>query len=283
MRHQRLTALLTLAAGTLLVVSCTSSPTGRNQMILRSDDALAAESAQQFAEMRASIPLETDRHTIDYIHCVATAVVDALDAPYRDLDWDMAIFDADSINAFAMPGGKIGVMTGILRAADNQDRLAAVLGHEIAHVTARHSNERASRSPVAGVGIKVVAVLLGAGHSGATYTAYEALNQGAALGIMLPFNRTQESEADVIGLEFMARAGFDPRQAVPLWQNMSRETGGNKPAEFLSTHPSDEKRIDSLVSQFGTTLVMYNDALANGRKPDCGPPPVPKAKSARNK
>lgn len=277
----RLTAFLTFTAGMLLVAACTSSPTGRSQMILRSDDALAAEAAQQFAEMRASIPLETDRHTIEYIHCVATAVVDALEAPYRDLDWDMAVFDADSINAFAMPGGKIGVMTGILRAADNQDRLAAVLGHEIAHVTARHSNERASRSPVAGVGIQVVAVLLGAGHSGATYTAYEALNQGAALGIMLPFNRAQESEADVIGLEFMARAGFDPREAVPLWQNMARETGGNKPAEFLSTHPSDEKRIDSLVSQFGTTLAMYNEAQQNGRDPDCGPAPVLKAKPKR--
>jgi predicted Zn-dependent protease len=265
-------ALVALA----MLAACTSSPTGRSQMILRSDEQLAVEASQQFAEMRSSIPLETDRYTIDYIHCVATAVVDALEAPYRDLDWDMAVFDADSVNAFAMPGGKIGVMTGILRAADNQDRLAAVLGHEIAHVTARHSNERASRSPVAGVGIKVVAVLLGAGHSGATYTAYEALNQGAALGIMLPFNRAQESEADVIGLQFMARAGFDPRQSVPLWQNMSEEGGGNEPAEFLSTHPSSSKRIDSLVSEFGTSLALYNEAQAAGRKPDCGPPPPPK-------
>ena len=183
----------------------------------------------------------------------------------------MAIFDNDSINAFAMPGGKIGVMTGILKAADNQDRLAAVLGHEIAHVTARHSNERASRSPVAGVGIHVAAVLLGGGNQGATYTAYEALNQGAALGIMLPFNRAQESEADVIGLEFMARAGFDPRESVPLWQNMAEAAGGNAPAEFLSTHPSNEKRIDSLVSQFGKTLALYNQAQADGHNPDCTP------------
>ncbi|HEX5788898.1 MAG TPA: M48 family metallopeptidase [Woeseiaceae bacterium] len=270
-------ALAVLASTAAAIAACTTSPTGRNQMILRSDEQLATEAAQQFAEMRASIPLETDRYTIDYIHCVATAVVEALDPQYRDLDWDMAVFDHDAINAFAMPGGKIGVMTGILRAADNQDRLAAVLGHEIAHVTARHSNERASRSPVAGVGIKVAAVLLGAGHSGATYTAYEALNQGAALGIMLPFNRAQESEADIIGLEFMARAGFDPRQSVPLWQNMSKEGGGNEPAQFLSTHPSSDKRIDALVGQFGSTLVLYNEAKADGRQPDCGPPPPPKA------
>lgn len=263
-----------LLGASLLQVACTTSPTGRSQVVLRSDDALAAEAAQDFGEMRASIPLATDRATIDYIHCVATAVVEVLDPVYRELDWDMAIFDNDAVNAFAMPGGKIGVFTGILKAADNQDRLAAVLGHEIAHVTARHSNERASRAPVAGVGIQVAAVLLGAGHQGATYTAYEALNQGAALGIMLPFNRAQESEADEIGLQLMARAGFDPRQSVPLWQNMAKVAGGNDPAEFLSTHPSNEKRIDALVSQFGTTLVLFNEAKDEGRNPDCGEPPI---------
>jgi predicted Zn-dependent protease len=152
-----------LLGASLLQVACTTSPTGRSQVVLRSDDALAAEAAQDFGEMRASIPLATDRATIDYLHCVATAIVDVLDPVYRELDWDMAIFDNDAVNAFAMPGGKVGVFTGILKAADNQDRLAAVLGHEIAHVTARHSNERASRAPVAGVGIQVAAVLLGAG------------------------------------------------------------------------------------------------------------------------
>lgn len=266
----RIKTILSFAVGTLVLAACSTSPTGRSQMIFRSDAELAAEAAQQFAEMRASIPLETDRVTIDYVHCVATAIVDVLEPQYRDLDWDMAIFDHEAVNAFAMPGGKIGVMTGILKAADNQHRLAAVLGHEVAHVTARHSNERASRSPVSSVGIRVAAVLLGGGHQGATYTAYEALNAGASLGIMLPFSRGQESEADVIGLEFMARAGFDPRESVPLWQNMAAENEDkDKGAEFLSTHPSNEKRIDSLVSQFGGTLALYNEAKANGRNPDC--------------
>ncbi len=266
-RHTYLVMSLLVTA--LFVTACSSSPTGRSQVVFRSDDALAAESARQFAEMRASIPLETDRVTIDYVHCVTTAIVAELEPEYRDLDWDMAIFDHEAVNAFAMPGGKIGVMTGILDAADTPDRLAAVIGHEIAHVTARHANERASRSPAANIGVQVVAVLLGGGNRGATYTAYEALNAGATLGIMLPFNRGQESEADVIGLEYMARAGFDPRESVNLWQNMSAETGGNDPAEFLSTHPSDERRIDSLVSEFGKTLAIMNEARANGRNPDC--------------
>ena len=268
MRHFKIFLALTIAA--TVVFACSTSPTGRSQVILKSDAELAAESARQFSEMRASIPLETDRATIDYVHCVATAIVEVLDPEFRDLDWDMAIFDSKAVNAFAMPGGKIGVMVGILEAADNQHRLAAVLGHEVAHVTARHSNERASRSPIAGVGVQVAAILLGGGHSGATYTAYEALNAGAALGIMLPFNRTQESEADIIGLEFMARAGFDPRESVPLWQNMSKgEEGKREQAEFLSTHPSSEKRIESLISEWSKTLPLYNEAQAAGHTPNC--------------
>ena len=229
---------------------------------------LEAESAKQFAEMKASMPMITDREKIDYIACVANAVVTVLGPPYSDLQWEMAIFEVDSVNAFAMPGGKIGVMEGILKAAQNQHQLAAVIGHEIAHVTADHSSERASRGKLSGVGIQVAAVLLGGGHRGATYSAYEALNQGAQFGLMLPFSRNQETEADVIGLKYMAMAGFDPRQAVPLWQNMMDEAG-NEPAEFMSTHPSSEKRIDALISQWGEALPLYNEALEQGRDPNC--------------
>lgn len=236
-----------------------------------SDSELAAEAARQFAEMKASMPLTTDRETIDYIACVANAVVSELEPPHSDLAWEMAIFDSEAVNAFAMPGGKIGVMVGILKAAQNQDQLAAVIGHEIAHVTADHSKERASRGKLSNVGIQVAAVLLGGGHQGATYTAYEALNQGAAFGIMLPFSRKQESEADVIGLKYMAKAGFDPRASVPLWQNMSDEAGEAR-AEFISTHPSSDKRIDSLVSQWIEALPLYNQAMQEGRVPNCIPP-----------
>ncbi len=253
----------------LILSACATSPTGRKQMIWANDDELEAEAAQAFAQMKASTPLMTDRATIDYIACVANAVVAELPPEYKSLNWEMAIFDQDAINAFAMPGGKIGVFKGILRAAENQDQLAAVIGHEIAHVTARHSAERASRAVTTGVGIQVAAVLLGAGHGGATYTAYEALNAGAQLGIMLPFNRGQETEADVVGLEYMAKAGFDPRQAVPLWQNMGAEKSGQEPPEFLSTHPSDETRIDNLVAQFGTALKLYNEAQTAGKRPSC--------------
>jgi predicted Zn-dependent protease len=257
------TASLVVAMGSMATMALAAEP------MWISKAQMEVESATQFAEMKASMPLITDRETIDYIACVANAIVNILEPPFSDLEWEMAIFEVDAVNAFAMPGGKIGVMDGILKAAQNQHQLAAVIGHEIAHVTAEHSNERASRGKISGVGIQVAAVLLGGGNSGATYTAYEALNQGAALGIMLPFSRNQESEADVIGLQYMARAGFDPRQAVPLWQNMEEAAGGNAPAEFMSTHPSSDKRIEDLISEWSETLPLYNEALEQGRQPDC--------------
>lgn len=272
MNIRRSHSLLAATAIVIAIAGCASSASRSVEPNWISDSELAAQAAQQFAEMKASMPLITDRKTIDYISCVANAVVRVLEPPHSDLQWEMAIFEMDAVNAFAMPGGKIGVMEGILKAAQNQHQLAAVIGHEIAHVTADHSKERASRGRLSNVGIQVAAVLLGGGHQGATYTAYEALNQGAAFGIMLPFSRNQESEADVIGLEYMARAGFDPRQAVPLWQNMMDEAGGKEPAEFMSTHPASDKRIDSLVSQWAKTLPLYNQALEEGRQPDCHQP-----------
>ena len=268
------TNIFALGLIALTLAACSTSPTGRKQMIWKSDAELAVESAKQFAQMSASMPLVTDRATIDYIACVANKIVNELEYPYSEYEWEMRIFDAEAVNAFAMPGGKIGIFVGILDAAQNQDQLAAVIGHEIAHVTARHVNERASRGSLTDVGIQVAAVVLGGGHSGATYTAYQALNQGAQFGIMLPFNRGQESEADVVGLQYMAKAGFDPREAVPLWKNMAAQHGGNEPAEFMSTHPSSERRIEQLISQWPKALPLYNEAVEAGKRADCTPPPA---------
>lgn len=240
----------------------------------KSDAELQAEAAREFARLKASAPLTTNREKIDYISCVANAVVSVLEPPYSDYNWEMAILETNEINAFVMPGGKIVIYEGILKAAQNQHQLAAVIGHEIAHETAGHTKSKLLQGKGAQIGIQVAAVLLGGGHGGATYSAYEALNQGAMYGILLPYKRGQETEADVVGLEFMARAGFDPRAAVPLWQNMSAEAG-EAPAEFTSTHPSSDKRIDSLVSQWTAVLPLYNEALQEGRDPNCMAPPLP--------
>jgi predicted Zn-dependent protease len=199
---------------------------------------------------------------------VANAIVDVMEGEWTDLNWELAIIDEKTVNAFVLPGGKISVYVGILDVAKNQDQLAAVIGHEVAHVTARHANERASRGVVTGVGVEVAAVILGGGHSGYTKTAYDTLSAGAALGIFLPFNRSQESEADVVGIEYMAKAGFDPRESVTLWKNMAVKNE-KEPPEWLSTHPSGSSRIDHLIAQYPKVLVLYNDARAQGKDPQC--------------
>jgi predicted Zn-dependent protease len=233
---------------------------------------MEAEAQRAFNQMRASIPLSTDRATIDFVACVSQAVVEVLEPPYNDIEWELAIFEQESVNAFAMPGGKIGVFSGILKVTENQHQLATVIGHEIAHVTAGHTTSRASRDDLTRIGINAVSIILGGGYTGATYTAQQALAYGATFGISLPYKRGQESEADVVGLGYMAAAGFDPRESVPLWQRMG-QSSGREPAEFMSTHPANETRIENLVSEWQKTLPLYNQALAEGINPDCGANP----------
>jgi len=260
--------LLILIICTTFLAACSTSPTGRGQLILKSDAELEAQARSTFNAYRSTLPLTTDRAKIDFVACVAQAVVSELNPPYSDIEWELAIFEQNQINAFAMPGGKIGVYTGILEVTENQDQLAAVIGHEIAHVTAKHVNERASRGALTGIGIEALAVIMGGGYTGGAYTAQQVMSAGAALGMELPMGRGQESEADVVGLEYMAKAGFDPRAAVDLWQNMSA-LGGKKPPEHLSTHPASETRIENLISQWQKTLPIYNQARADGKEPEC--------------
>lgn len=235
---------------------------------------LEAEAAREFARYKATYPLTTDQDIIDYVACVANAVVATLEPPDSNMNWEMAILETNELNAFVMPGGKIVIFEGIMRAARDQHQLAAVIGHEIAHVTAGHTQSKLLRGGKGmEVGIQVAAVLLSGGHYGAQYTAAEMLNQGAMYGLLLPFKRSQETEADVVGLEFMAKAGFDPRAAVQLWKNMDEGRSGEGPAEFMSTHPSSENRIESLISQWIEVLPLYNQAQQEGRIPDCPTPP----------
>lgn len=264
----RCKVLISLILSLVVLASCSSSPTGRGQMIWKSDAEMEAQASQAFNARKAALPLTTNRAKIDFVACVAQSIVDVLHPPYSDIEWELAIFEDKSVNAWAMPGGKIGVHTAILDVTENEHQLAAVIGHEIAHVTARHSNERASRASLTGIGIEALAVILGGGYTGGAYTASQALQAGAALGVTLPHTRSQETEADVVGLEYMAKAGFDPRASVDLWQNMGK-LSEKKPPELLSTHPTSENRIENLVSQWQTTLPMYNQALADGKDPGC--------------
>ena len=157
----------------------------------------------------------------------------------RGQSWEVTVFVDDTPNAFALPGGKIGVHTGLFKVAKNRAQLAAVLAHEVGHVVAKHSAERVSQGMVAQLGVSV---------AGAAYgqAAGNLLAQAATLGVILPFSRNQESEADDIGLIYMARAGYNPREAVNLWHNFANYGDGQRPPEFLSTHPAPQTRISRL-------------------------------------
>lgn len=248
--------------------ACSTNQAGRTQLTLKSDKALEQEGARMFAGIRANMPMVQDRATIDYVACVADAIVGVLEGKDAAMYWELAVIDQPVINAFVLPGGKMAVYAGLLPVAVNQHQVAAVLGHEVAHVTLRHTNERASQAAVTSVGVDIAAVILGGGYANQTNAAQQALGTGAMLGILNPFSRGQESEADIIGLNYMAKAGFDPRESVDLWQNMNAKNETQIP-EFMSTHPSGETRIEELVAALPTALAYYNEAKAQGKDPNC--------------
>lgn len=178
------------------------------------------------------------------------------------------MFDNEAVNAFALPGGKIGVYTGLIDVAENSSQLAAVIGHEIGHVIAGHSNERMSNQFAAGLGLQLGGVLIGQEmESEQAAMVMGVLGLGVQLGYILPYSRIHESESDELGLRYMAAAGYDPREAAELWRNMAKQ-GGPNPPEFLSTHPSPQTRVDKLEELAVDAMNTYRQApKANCRKP----------------
>ena len=220
-------------------------------------------SADQFEQMRTEVPVSNEPADREFVNCVAEAIIDELPAPYSQFDWDMEVFAEEAVNAFAMPGGKIGVYDGIFKVAPTQDELAAVIGHEIAHVTLEHSLDRANREIITRGGIAIGAQVFGV--SGA---AADAIAMGAEFGLLRPYGREQESQADFVGLDYMARAGFNPEAAVTLWQNMAANSEGSPP-QWMSTHPSNTTRINALSGALEQVTPLYQQARSSGRRPNC--------------
>jgi predicted Zn-dependent protease len=225
------------------------------------------QSEEVFAQMKAQIPIARSVRAQRYVECVARNIIAQLEPAYANRTWEIVLFNHKSVNAFAMPGGKIGVFAGLLRVATDQNQLAAVIGHEIAHVTARHAEQRASRRTMTDVATTAATVLLGGDYL-TRQAIGNALSLGAELGLNRPYDRGQETEADERGLRYMAMAGFDPRASIELWKRMSHIDQA-APPEFLSTHPSTEARLDLIVGQLSSALQAYNLAQAQGRNPDC--------------
>ena len=249
------------------LAACATSPLGRSQLMLVGDAEMDQMGAQAFEELKSEGKVSSDSQANAYVTCVANAITSVL--PEDAGPWEVRVFQDDSANAFALPGRKIGVHTGLLAVAKNQDQLATVLGHEVGHVLARHSAERVSDQFATQIAAQGAGVLLGAVASPATQgLAMAALGVGAQ-GVVLKFSRTHESEADKIGLDLMAKAGFDPRESVPLWENMEAASQGARPPEFLSTHPSPATRIKDLQARIPQDLPVMEQARKAGRNPRC--------------
>ncbi|MGA7800294.1 MAG: M48 family metallopeptidase [Gammaproteobacteria bacterium] len=255
------------------LTGCASSPTGRRQLEFFSPQEMTRLGDSAYQQVRQQTPVSHDPAMNRDVDCVVRAITAVVPPPPGGGRWQVTVFKEDkTINAFALPGGKIGVYTGLLKVTRTPAQLAAVVGHEIGHVEARHPNARMSAEYATQTGLQLLGSLAGASGSAGSQQMLSLLGLGAQVGIILPFTRGQESEADLLGLQYMARAGFDPRQAIALWQNMAR-AGGTKPPEFLSTHPSDQNRIRQLEQHMPAALRLYDQARAQGRRPACNAPP----------
>jgi len=251
-------------AGIFIFTGCATSPMGRSQLTLMPDNEMSAMGGQAFQNLRQKTPVLKDPKANAYVECVAQSLAREVGG-----QWEVLVFQDPAANAFALPGGKIGVNSGMLNVAANQDQLATVIAHELSHVLARHSNERLSQELAVKQGLNMVQAV--ANPTSATgQTMMGLLGVGAEYGVLLPYSRIQESEADLMGLDLMAKAGFDPKESVNLWTNMGRATGGTQPAEFMSTHPSHATRIQDLQNRLPGALVLSQQAKANGKHPQCG-------------
>jgi predicted Zn-dependent protease len=213
---------------------------GRQQMTIVDDSSLARAGEQAWNQALAKSNVSKDQRANARVRAVGQRVVDA--AGLGQQPWDYAVFDDASPNAFVLPGGHVGVTTGLLKIVDNDDQLAAVIGHETGHVVARHAAERQSQTLTSSVLLGVLGATVGGG-TGQAINSYGG--DAARYGFLLPFSRKQELEADRLGVDYMQRAGYRPREAVTLWEHMQAQGGSSTP-QIASTHPSDATRIAAL-------------------------------------
>lgn len=254
-----------------LLVACTTSPTGRNTFNFMSGSQLNELGRESFQQMQQESKISTDPEVNAYAQCLMESIVAVLPEYYQGYEWQVAVFDEEAINAFALPGGYMGIYLGMMKFAENQHQLAAVMGHEIGHVIAEHGGERLSSNMLM-AGALITADMLMSNRSGSQRALLMAgLGIGAQVGVMLPFSRRHESEADEIGLDLMARAGFEPEQAVRLWELMG-EMSSNSGPELLSTHPVPATRVKDLNNQVPSVLPLYQERLQLGAAPNCQRP-----------
>lgn len=257
---------LALSLAMLVTVTCTKAPlTGRNQLNLIPSGEMLTMSYSQYDQFLKDNKVSTDAAATARVKTVGARIQGAVEKYFRDngmasrlngYEWEFNLIPSDEVNAWCMPGGKVVFYEGILPICKDDAGIAVVMGHEVAHAVAEHGNERMSQGLLAQAGGAALSVALKDQPAQTQQLWMTAFGVGAQMGVLLPFSRTQESEADHLGLIFMAMAGYDPNVAIPFWERMAAE-GGGKPPEFLSTHPSDETRIRKIQEHLPEAMGYY--------------------------
>ncbi len=255
-------AVLPGAFGMLLLYACSTVPeTGRSQLLLVDAGEVRHLSESEFGKLKQTTPISHDTEQNALLNRVGRRI--AAVAPLPDAQWEFVLFDKpDVLNAFALPGGKVGVYSGIFKITQNDAGLATVLAHEVGHAVARHGQERISQGLLLQLGGAVLGEAARTKPDATQQLLQAAYGVGANVGIMLPHSREQELEADHLGLLYMARAGYDPREALAFWRRFSAYNNehGGKAIEFLSTHPLDERRIQQIEELLPQALAEYMKA-----------------------
>lgn len=269
--RRRLSVAL-LAVSTLVLAGCYTVPeTGRQSFIVITPGEESQLGATEFANIKAKEKISSDPKYNEQVTRVGRRIADAVGSQLPSAKWEFVVFDAPkTVNAFALPGGKVGVYTGLLNLCDSDDELATVMGHEIGHVTARHGAERMSEAMLIGLG----ALVVDAATQSKTNNTRNAwlIGYGAVVGVgvSMKFSRNHESEADHIGVRYAAKAGYDPRASITFWQKMAKQKsrpGGVVGAvmELVSTHPVDAERIQQLQAWMPEVMPLYETAKLHPR------------------
>ena len=260
--------LVVAGLGLLVIGGCETNPyTGRSQLLMTSVSEEIQMGAQAYDQVKSDPKMRAsqDPRELEPVKRVVARIVEAAKrSKYAEMaqqfQWEVTVIkDAKTANAFALPGGKMAVYTGIFPMAKTEAGLAAVMGHEVVHALARHGAERMSQGQMTNAGLQIVGAAAGAAGRGGIVgqAAMAALGVGAQVGVLLPFSRKHESEADYVGILLAAEAGYDPREAIALWERMGQMSGGGAQAEFMSTHPSHETRISQLKKWMPEATAIY--------------------------
>jgi len=240
--------ILAIAGASAVVAACSDNPaTGRRQFVLVSDDELAALGQEAWRDALQRLPRATDQTMQRRLQGIGERVAQV--SYTRVNAWEFVVFDSPEVNAFVLPGGKVGFFRGLIEQATSDDEIAAVMGHEIGHVKARHAAERMSQQVALELGVSLAAAALSEEYGRHAESIAGALGAGALYGVILPYSRMQELEADRLGVLLMATAGYDPAGALSFWRRMAGD--GAEALEWMSTHPADGRRLVELETLVG--------------------------------